>query len=823
MGSLVSDLRFAWRQLRLQPAFVVAAVLSLGLGVGLNAAVFSVVDGVLLRRAPVAEPARVMMVWETDRASGTTREPASLPDYLDFRDRARSFESLSAVMAGEVNLTPASGDPVRLASLQATASLLPMLGIAPALGRGFTAADEAAGAARVAIVSEALWRRQFDRRPDIVGQTLWLDDVPYEIVGVVADSSDFGVLQVLGAAAYARSFADRGIRVRVDVWTPLVADVEELPRSTHPIFVLGRLAPVATPAAAQTELAAIAADLERAFPENAGRGVFVEPLEAVVFGPVRPALLVLWAAVGLVLLVACVNVANLLLARGTARAREFAIRMSLGSGALRLARQLAVESCVLTAVGALVGVAVAYGVLAVLIAQAPANLPRIDAVTIDLRVLGLTALVALTAGLTFGLVPAWQAMRVDPQGALADGGGRATGGRRAERARAALVVAEMALAVILVAGAGLLIQTLWRIQRIDPGFAAERVLKAEYQLPASRYPADFAVFPDFKEQHAFSRALVARAGALPGVAAAAIAGNHPLDPGFTNSFRIVGREDERHPEISIRRVTPGYFDVVGLALASGRLLTDADSTTAPAVALINDTARAQLFGERNPLGAQVSFWGTRRTIVGVTRDERFQGVTVPPPIAVYVPLSQAPSATGVLLLRTSLPPATLAASAVRAIHAGDPQLAVFGVEPLADTLARSIGEQRFAARLLAVFAVLALVLAGVGVHGVLSYSVARRRRELGIRMALGATPARLWRSVLADGLGLAALGLVIGLAGAAAVTRALGALLFGVSPTDPVTFLAVAIVLLAVAAVATAQPARRATAVDPAQTLRAEV
>lgn len=824
MSGLTSDLRFAVRQLRAQPGFAVAAILSLGLGVGLNAAVFSVVDGVLLRRSPVAGLDRVMMVWETDRTSGTTREPASLPDYLDFRDRTRTFQSLAAVMAAEANLTPPAGDPVRLASLQVTSSFLPLAGIEPRMGRSFTTADDAVGAPRVALVSEALWTRLFNRRPDVVGQTLRLNDVPHEIVGVVADSADFGVLQVLGAAAYARSFADRGVRVRVDVWAPLVPDVDAWPRQTHPIFVLGRLAPGATPAAAEAELAAIATELERAFPENAGRGVFVEPLDAVVFGSVRPALLALWAAVGLVLLVACVNVANLLLARGTARGREFAIRIALGSGVLRLARQLVVETCVLTLAGALVGVAVAYAVLGILISQAPANLPRIETVAIDLRVLGLTALVALVAGLVFGLVPAWQARGIDPQGSLkAEAGGRATGGSAASHARAALVVAEVALTVVLVTGAALLIQTLWRIQQVDPGFAASGVFKAEYQLPASRYPANFRVFPDFKEIHSFTRGLLERARAIPGVTAAAIAGNHPLDPGFTNSFRIVGRGDERHPEISIRRVSPGYFDTVGLALESGRLLAETDTTTGPAVVVINKTARAQLFGERDPLGAQLSFWGTDRTIVGVTEDEHFQGITAAVPIAVYAPLSQAPSGTGVLLLRTTLPPATLAPSAIRAIHEGDPELAVFGLEPLTDTLARSIGEQRFAALLFSVFAVMALVLAAVGVHGVLSYSVARRTRELGIRMALGAAPALLRRSVVADGLGLVAMGLVVGLLGAMGVTRALGSLLYGVTPTDPLTFVAVSLVLLTVAAAASALPARRATAIDPAETLRGEV
>ncbi|MEZ5285914.1 MAG: FtsX-like permease family protein [Vicinamibacterales bacterium] len=499
--------------------------------------------------------------------------------------------------------------------------------------------------------------------------------------------------------------------------------------------------------------------------------------------------------------------------------------MSLGSGGGRPARQLLVETGVLSVIGAVAGVAVAFGILRVLVAQAPAGLPRLDAVTIDLRVLGLAVFVALAAGVVFGLLPLWQALAIDPNESLrSGGGGRTAGGRGAARMRALLVVAETALAVVLVTGAGLLGRTLWAIQQVDPGFARAGVLKAEYQLPASRYPVDFRRFPDLSEQHAFTRAVLERARALPGVTSAAVAGNHPLDPGFTNSFRIVGRGDERFPEISIRRVTPGYFETVGLDIAAGRRLADGDTTTAPPVALINESARARLFGDRDPLGARIAFWGAERTIVGVTRDEHVQGVTQAAPIAVYVPLAQAPSTTGagVLLLRTTMDPASLATAATGAVHAVDPQLAVFGVEPLVETFSRSIGEQRFAALLLSSFALMALALAAVGVYGVLSYAVARRTRELGIRMALGAAPSALRRSVIGEGLRLGAAGLAVGLLGAMAFGRALSSLLYSVEPTDPVTVAAVGVLLLVVALAASAIPARRATAVDPTEAMRTE-
>jgi predicted permease len=821
------DLRFFLRLLRKDPAFYLVAIVVLALGIGANTAIFSVVDGVLLRRAPVADLDRLAMVWETDRHSGTTREPASLPDFLDFQTRSRTFDTLAAMMPGQVNLTPPSGDPVRLAALRVTHELLPLIGVAPIAGRGFTAEEDVANGPRVAVISASLWERVFGRDSNAIGQVLRLDDEPYTVVGVVPDTTDFGVFQILSAAAYMRAFAERGERVSVDVWTPLAKDPEALPRQTHPIFVVGRLAAGATPAAAQTEMAGITGDLEHAYPENDGRGAHVESLSAVVFGPVRPALLVLLGAVTLVLLVACVNVANLMLARGATRAREVAVRRALGAGGGQLLRQYVVESVALVLSAAVAGVALAFGGLRALVALAPADIPRLSSVTIDGTVLAVTLVVSALVSVVFGLIPALQARRADVLAGLADDTGtRATGGRRHVRLRSMLVVAELALAVVLVAGAGLLIRSFWSLLQVDPGFRAQGVLKAEYQLPASRYPVDFRVWPDFKEQHAFTRALLMRAEALPGVVSAAVAGNHPLDPGFTNSFVVVGREAEARdwPEISVRRVTPGYFHTVGLSLVRGRLLTDGDTTTGPPVLLVNEAAAARFFAGRDPIGAQIAFWGARRTIVGVVANEKFHGLAEAAPIGVYTPLAQTPSASGdgVLLVRTAGDPTALAGAVRTAIHDLDPGLAVFGLEPLANAVTRSTAERRFTMTVLGIFAALALVLAAVGVHGVLSYGVVQRRREIGIRMALGAKPSGMLRLVMGEGFGLTLAGLALGLAGALVATRLLASLLYGVTPTDPTTFLGVAAVLVMVAAAATAVPAWRAAKVDPARALRAE-
>jgi putative ABC transport system permease protein len=827
LDQVAQDVRTGVRMLRRAPAFASVAVFTLALGIGANTAIFSVVYGVLLRPPPFADLARLVMVWETDRRSGTTREPASVPDYLDFSARARRFETLAALSAGEVNLTPAEGYPVRLVAMRVTHELLPMVGIAPIVGRTFSEQEDVRRGPDVVLISESLWGRLLDRDPAIVGRTLRLDEKPSVVVGVVPDDADFGVLQMLSAAAYSRGFADRGERTRVDVWMPLQPDPESSPRETHPIFMVGRLARGAGPDSAQKEMAAIAADLEHAYPVNEGRGVFVEPLKDVVFGPVRPALFVLLGAVGLVLLVASVNVANLLLARGTARFREVAIRTALGAGAGRLARQFLVESLVLTLAAASAGVGLAFVGLKGLLAIAPAEVPRLSLVSIDSTVLGATLGVSLLIGVVFGMLPTLQARRVELQAALKSGNGlRVSVGRGRSRLRPALVIAELALAVVLVAGAGLLIKSFWQLQQVDPGFRAAGVLKAEYQLPPGRYPAEFAAWPNFKEMHAFTLALLRRVGALPDVESVAIAGDHPLDPGFTNSFVVVGREAEAKtwPEISVRRVTPGYFRTVGLRLVRGRLLQDSDATSAPAVLLVNEAAARLFFSGREPLGAQISFWGAARRIVGVVANERFHGLAAPPPPGVYVPLAQAPSANGagVLLVRTRHDPALLANPIRAAVRELDPGLALFGVEPLEETVSRSVSERRFTMLLLGLFAALALVLAATGIHGVLSYAVAQRTREIGVRVALGARPWRIVRLVLMEGLVLDVVGLAIGLAGALALTRVLASLLYGTTPTDPVTFIGVALFLMVVALAATYIPARHATRVDPIVALRTE-
>lgn len=826
MDTFLLDLRHAFRQLGKAPAFTAVAAGTLALGIGANTAIFSVVNSVLLQPPPFADPDRMMMVWETDRNSGTRREPVSLPDYIDFRDRSQTFETLAGFSAGSVTLTRPDGDPMQLPFVTSTHEFLPMVGVEPLLGRTFTAEETAPGGGDVALIAEGLWERLYARRPDVLGQSVRLNDRQHKIIGVVPDHADFGILQVLNSAAFGIGLAGRH---EVAIWTPLQVSVQETPRSRHWMFALGRLAPGVSPAAAQQEMSSIAEELEATYVENDERGVNVEPLIEVIFSEVRPALLLLLAAVGLVLLVASANVANLLLARSTSRTREVAIRASLGAGRRRLARQFLVEGVLLALLGGAVGVGLAFVGTNVLLAFAPSDIPRLDAVGIDGRVLAATLAVSLLTGVVFGLVPTFKARRVDLQTALrSESGAAGAGGARRGLLQSGLVVAELALAVVLVVGAGLLLKSFWQIQKVDPGFRAEGVLKAEFELSETRYPVDFSSWPDleFAEMHRFNTTLLERVRSLPGVESVALAASHPMDRGGTNSFEIVGREAESAgmPEISTRSVSPGYFATVRLALRKGRLFDSGDDGHAPAVAIINEAAAELAFPDRDPIGQSIAFWDTERRIVGVVANEKFQGLTAKAPIAIYTSLAQTPSLGGseVLLVRTSGEPGALAAPVRAAIQDIDPELAVFGVEPLRETVGRSIAQQRFTMLLLSVFAVVAIALAFIGIHGVLSYVVARRTSEMGIRMALGASRGNVIALVVGQGARLAVVGLALGLAVALVATRLLGSLLYGVTATDPATYVVVVAAVFSIATLTTLLPARRATRVDPIIALKTE-
>ena len=824
-SDLSGDIRYATRLLRRNSGFAVAALLTIALGVGAATAIFSVVDAVLLRPLPYPDAERLVAVWETDCNSGTVREPASLPDLLDLREQSQRIDGMGGVIPTELNLT-GTGEPRRLAGLYVSSQLLPLLGVRPLTGRLFTGAEHQAGRDDVVVISERLRARTFTGNSSAIGRMLRLDDRPRTVIGVVPDTADVGVLQWLLAADYGRGFADRDVRTRVDVWLPIPVDPHALPRDTHPVLTLGRIGRGHSLIAAQQELDAVMARLELAFPSNRARGAHAEPFTDVVLGRVRSGLWALLAGVGLVLVIGCVNVANLLLVRGTRRLREVAVRTALGATARRLRRQFLVENALLALVGGGLGIAVSFALVRVLVALSPADVPRLEAAVIDGRVLAIALAVTAVVALAFGLVPVLQARRLDVSGALAADGGRAeTGAGASRRVRSGLVVAEIALAVVLTVGAGLMVRTVLRLRTVNPGFDVAHVLKAEFQLPPSRYPVDFRRWPNFVEMHRFNAALLEQVRRLPGVESVALAGSHPLDAGFTNSFQVVGRESESRswPEIAVRRMTPGYFAALRVPAVRGRLLLESDDTNAPPVVLVNEAAANRFFDRRDPIGQEIRLWGTARRIVGIVGNERFHGVATAPAPAVYAPLAQTPSANGaeVLLVRAAQPAGmeTLLRTAIRRV---DPALAVFGEEPLAATLTESLGQRRFVMGLLTAFAVAALFLAALGIYGVLSYDVAQRRREIGIRMALGALPSAVGRLVVRRGLILAGFGLLVGGLASVGLTRVLRGLLFEVVPGDVATLLAVSLLLGTVAGLASYLPARRVLQTDPITALRDE-
>ena len=816
---LLRDARFAVRQLAARPSFTLIVTVTLALGIGATSAIFSTVDHVLLRPAPFPRPAELVMLWGTDRQSGTTREPVSWPDLVDFRARSRTTGAVAGIVASPVNLTRPGAEPVRVTAIRTTASLFDVLGLRPVAGRTFSETEDRPGGARVAVLGEAAWRSRFGADPGIVGRTILLDDVSTQVIGVLAAGADFGVDQMHAHAAYHGPYPTEG---EVDLWLPLQASEDQLPRDTHPILAIARLAAGQPPSAAQREFDDISADLERMYRANTARGVHVEPLDEVVFGESRPLLRVLLAAVALLLLVAAVNVANLLLARGTARVREVALRGALGASSRRLSRQFIAEGAVLVALGTIAGIAVAFGALRLLRAWGPADVPRLQATTLDLRALMVTFAVAAVVGLVFGLVPVVSAVRADTMAVLKGEAGAMRMSRGGVRLRDLLVVAQLALCVALAVCAGLVTRSFAAVLRVDPGFTAGGVVKAQYQLPGSRYPRDYARFPDWPEINQFNDRLVARARAIPGVNAAGIAAAHPLDVGFTNSWQVVGREEESRgwPEISVRIVSPGYFETMGLTNIAGRLIGDGDNGAAAPVALINETAAKRYFATQDPVGQEIRFWGVRRRIVGVVRDERIHGLTTAAPPATYVPLAQAPPDAGVLLVRSDRDPAQLVSEVRRAIADVDPQLAVYGAEPFVATLSATLAQRRFAMLVLGAFALVTIVLAVVGVHGVVSYVAAQRTREIGIRQALGASRGSVIGLVLRGTAVVAALGIVVGLVAAAAGSSLLASLLFGVSRFDPLTFAGVPLAVIAIAFVSSYIPARRAARSAPLEAIR---
>ncbi len=804
-----NDIRFGLRMLVKQPAFTLVAVLTLALGIGANSAIFSVVNGVLLRPLPYGEPDRLVVVWETEGARDTG--PASAANFLDWRDQNQVFDGLTAVFPQPVTLT-GGDEPERLRGLQVTPNFFQLLGVNPVAGRSFSTDEDATGR-RAVVLSHEFWQRQFGARPDVIGDTLSLDGEVYSIVGVMP-----------AGFQYATEQADVWVRPPRDIPVPPIdlgdeADILQ-ERGLHWLQVVARLAPGVTLDEAQAEMEVIASRLANTYPDdNTGRGINLVPMHEQLVGDVRPALVVLLGAVGFVLLIACANVANLLLSRASGREREVAIRATLGASRARLVRQFLAESLLLSLLGGALGLVLAFWGMDLILAMSPDVLPRISVIELDVRVLAFTLGISILTGLIFGLLPAIQSTRADLQDSLKDGG-RGSGGRERRRLRSFLVVTEVGLALVLLICAGLMMKSFFLLQDVDPGFNSDNVLTLRLWLPEAKYDEESRV-AGFYDQ------VLERVADLPGVASASAVLSVPLSGSSANfSFVIEGRPEPAPGEdyaAGFQSVSSGYFRTMGIPLLKGRDFSERDDAEAPKVLVINQALAGRYWSGEDPVGRRISLdeeeW---IEIVGVAGNVLHNGLDREPRPEIYLPYQQSALRFMTLVVKSHSDPMSLVAAVRSQVLAVDPDLPVYKVMSLDEIVAESVARPRFNMFLLAIFSALALVLAAIGIYGLMSFSVSQRTHEIGIRLAMGARSGDVFKLVVGEGMALALAGLALGLAVAWAITRYLSSMLFGVTTTDPWTFAGVCLVLAAVALVAVTLPARRATRVDPLVALRYE-
>ncbi len=806
---LVQDLRYGARSLVKARDFATIAILTLALGIGANSAIFSFVDGVLLKPLPYHDAERILNLWEKPPGGGNN--VVSAMNFLDWRAQSTVFESVVAATGGAMTLS-GRGDPTLLRVGRVSPGYFDIYGIKPALGRTFQTGEDELGKHYVIVLSHALWQTQFGGDAQIVGQKIILDDEPYTIVGVMPAGTAF----------------DRGFN---RIWRPLAFRPTERTRNFHWLQVLARLKPAATIEQARAEMDGIGARIASDYPDsNKGWGVSIVRLVDVVVGQqLQRSLYVLLAAVGMLMLIGCANLANLSLARGTAREREVAVRAALGAGRGRLIRQFLTENVLLAVTGGLAGIAVGYGMIAALKAQLPPfTLPRDVTVSMDVRVLGFAMVLSIATGIVFGLAPALSATKPDMSSAMKEGGRGSSGEGGRRRLRSALVIVEVALAFILLAGGGLLVRSFFEMMNVALGFDPTNVLTLRLPVANTRFatPAEIA---------AHMREIVARIEAVPGVRGAAATDSLPLE-GFNNGmpFLIAGRDvvDRANRQAcGFKMVQASYFQVLGIRVIKGRGLTERDVKGTQPVAVINQTMVNRFFKEQEPIGQRLLIqdiipgspalgpeisW----EIVGVIADERTASLEGTTRAGVYVPIEQSPTTFASVVIRGAVEPQALGRAITQAVHEVDRNQVVSDYRTLEQIKDESAASNRLRTTLLAVFASLALLLSAVGIYGVISYTVAQRTHEIGVRAALGASGAVLLRMVLTSGMGLTLLGLVIGFGGALALTQLLGSLLFGVSARDPLTLGASAVVLVFVAFLACYIPARRAAKLDPLVALR---
>ena len=808
MITIFKDIRYAARVLRKNPGFTLTAVLTLGLGIGANTAIFSVVNATLLRPLPFYEPARLVVIQNQFKALGLDSASASVPDFIDYRKQRHLFEEVAAVNSDDFNLTGADR-PERLSCGETTAGLFPLLGVKPILGRVFTKEEDQPGKSQVVLLTEGLWKRRFGADPGVIGRTIRLNDKPYVVVGVMPP-----ILQWFAP---------------LDAWIPIAftpADMDPVHRGHEYLFVLARLQRGVSLDRARVGMAAFGRDLARQFPKDypAGTGwaIRVDALNELLVGDIRYALLVLLAAVGFVLLIACANVANLLLARASARMRELSIRAALGADKWRIARQLLTESVLLGLLGGGAGVLLGMWGISLLVSGGPQGLPRLDEVSLDGRVLSFTAAIALLTGVLFGLAPVIQAAAGNLHNVLKQGTQGAGGSLRRQRTRSALVVVEVALSLVLLVSAGLLLRSFARLQKADPGFRAARVLTFGVSLSPVRYASQ-------ARSSAFFDMLLQRVETLPGVISTGAIDRLPFTSGNNSGgFEIEGREvpvEGPYPHADQRVVSAGYFTAMGIPLRRGRLFTGQDRAGTLPVVLIDDALAQQYWKDKDPIGQHLrnhgeDHWSTVVGIVGHVEHSALDSTARK--ATLYRPYPQNSVESLEFVVHTAGDPMSLARAVQQEVSGIDKDVPISDVKTMDQRVEASLANRSFAAWLLGAFSAIAMLLAGVGLYGVMSQSVLQRSREIGVRMALGAQRRDVLRMILRQGLVLIAGGLIAGLAGALALTSLMKSMLFGVTPTDPLTFLSVAGLLTVVALIATWLPARRATRLDPVTTLHYE-
>src|SRR5262245_25289619 len=808
MESFIQDLRFGVRTLMKNPGFTAIAALTLALGIGANTAIFSVVNAALLRPLPYSEPDRLVQIWQTNPQANRWGDWVSYPDFRDWRERNTVFEEIGACRTLAFNLT-GSDSPESLAGAYVSASLFTVLGVKPILGRTFLAEEDRPGANRVAVISHGLWRRRFGADPSLIGKTIQVDGESHVVVGIMPSGFKFHWLAAWGGVEY-------------EIWIPHGPPDELQDRGSHNFRVVARLKRGVTIEQAQANMDAIARGVAEQNPGNEGMGAKAMGLQRKVTEDARPALLLLSAAIGLVLLIACGNVANLLLAQNDARRHETAIRGALGARPVRLIRQRLTESMLLGLLGGGAGLLLAYLAIHFIIKSGP-TIPRLDQTSIDPRVLSATICLSLLTGLLFGTIPALRSSRLDINDTLKQGG-RGIIWRDGAGLRNILLVGEMALALTLLIGSGLLIRSFLQLQSVESGFDATRVLKAWMMLSEKQYPTS-------RQQAQFIRKVVERVQSLPEVEAAAASTVLPLYSNDSGPFRVEGQPEPQPNKLVVYaerpRITPDYFRVVGIRVLQGRAFTWADDEISPEVAIISEGMARRYWPGEDAIGKRVSIdvrdgqpvW---RQIVGVVNDVKHDGLTAATRPHIYVPTMQLTYPGALLAIRAKGDPASLANTIRLEVAALDRNQALIGVETMEKVISDSVADRRFQMTLLAIFAAVALILAAIGVYSVMATAVARRTHEMGIRLALGAQPRAVLKLVVGQGMKLALVGVGVGLAAAFGLTRLMKGLLFGVSALDPLTFVAVALLMAVVALIACYIPARRAMRVDPLTALRSE-